>query len=434
MLDHRRGRVAAATFLLLTVCGSPLFGNIHLQLRPASQTTCSTGGTVDVTLYAVSDNASNQSIGAMSVLFTWDPTKLRLSGMLQNSTYDWFANFFPDDRGLMGINEDRGDGLFWSSQACTSNAQCAPFFGCNLGLACSNEGECRPADFCDFTQNCDGDGCCSISYCNPTGSPFNDGDAHYDAWAQVGGTPAFATPGNLAAGTGGLLVETLQFVVLGPGSSQVTLLASSGPFLRTVVYDGFTPSDEVTGTLAGPPASITVGSGAPPTAAAEGPRYIRVVPAAGAGTLALRVDGTGTGVTCVAKYVQANGTLATTPVFRTPAQWATVHVRGCQLIPGKAYNVRADCGTGLSSPVSITTYPWGDVNNAFGVDLDDILLVLDAFAGIFGLVTLQACDLSPCVPNGGIDLDDILSVLDAFAGIPYTSLCPAPCPATGACP
>jgi len=184
----------------------------------------------------------------------------------------------------------------------------------------------------------------------------------------------------------------------------------------------------------GTPSSITVGSGAPPTAAAEGPRYVWVVPAAGAGTFALRVDGTSSAVTCVAKYVQANGTLAATPVFRTPAQWGTVHARGCGLIPGATYNVRTDCGTGLSNPVSVTTYPWGDVNNQNGVDLDDILLVLDGFAGVFVLVPLQACDLYPCVPNGGIDLDDILTVLDAFAGIPYSAVCPGPCPPSAGCP
>jgi hypothetical protein len=57
------------------------------------------------------------------------------------------------------------------------------------------------------------------------------------------------------------------------------------------------------------------------------------------------------------------------------------------------------------------------------VDVGDILIVLDAFSGLF---ICPDCDLSPCGGDGNTDVGDILAVLDAFSGI---FACPHPCPA-----
>lgn len=69
---------------------------------------------------------------------------------------------------------------------------------------------------------------------------------------------------------------------------------------------------------------------------------------------------------------------------------------------------------------------YGDVNNDGDVNLDDILCLLDGFAGVFTCpgVTFDDLDIFPCGGNADINLDDILAVLDAFAGVPA---CPDVC-------
>jgi len=384
---------------------------------------------VDVELRAVSVNSQNQPMGAITALISWDPTRLRLVGVLQNSTYQWFANFFPDDRGIDRLNCDKSPTEFWSEIECTNNNQCAPIFGCSPAASCTIDGGCRPEDMCDLEQTCGTGGCCDARYCGFTFLPFNDGNARYEAWANFPDDPAYATPG-----PNGLLVDTFRFEVIDTGSSQVSFIPTFGFFSETVVYSGVTPNQCITNSI-GTPVSVTTGSGSPPTASIAGPRYIAITPAASQGTVALKVQGVSASVTCVDKYVQVNGTLGTTAVFRTPAQWGTVYAHDCEIIPGTTYNVRADCGSGLSNPVPVTMWGYGDSNNVGGVDLDDIVNVLDGFAGIFTPpITIRAVDMLGCVPDTQIDLDDIVAVLDAFAGIPYTSTCPNPCPITAACP
>ncbi|NOS99931.1 MAG: hypothetical protein HOP29_04830 [Phycisphaerales bacterium] len=60
---------------------------------------------------------------------------------------------------------------------------------------------------------------------------------------------------------------------------------------------------------------------------------------------------------------------------------------------------------------------FGDVNGVGGVDIFDILCVLDGFAGDFDTCAKSNLDLAPC-PLGDdmIDIFDILAVLDGFAG------------------
>ncbi|NOT02060.1 MAG: hypothetical protein HOP29_15720 [Phycisphaerales bacterium] len=69
---------------------------------------------------------------------------------------------------------------------------------------------------------------------------------------------------------------------------------------------------------------------------------------------------------------------------------------------------------------------FGDVNHDAGVDIFDILCVLDGFAGVFiAPCTESNVDLIGCPSGDGtIDIFDILGVLDAFAGV-NTCDCPA---------
>ncbi|NOT01763.1 MAG: hypothetical protein HOP29_14170 [Phycisphaerales bacterium] len=66
---------------------------------------------------------------------------------------------------------------------------------------------------------------------------------------------------------------------------------------------------------------------------------------------------------------------------------------------------------------------FGDVTGDGGVDIFDILCVLDGFAGVFTTCGRSNVDLDynsvpqSCEPDGLIDIFDVLAVLDAFAGI-----------------
>jgi hypothetical protein len=72
-----------------------------------------------------------------------------------------------------------------------------------------------------------------------------DGNALYAAMAQLGGPPAYGTPT-------GLLVATFKFRALHVGTpAPVTMLPAFGNYSHTVVYDGFTPGLDITGTLSG---------------------------------------------------------------------------------------------------------------------------------------------------------------------------------------
>jgi hypothetical protein len=93
----------------------PVYANVDLDLRPDNQI-ATVGSTVNMTLYAVSDNGLPQSIGAMDVIITWDPTKLQLLGFTNTGNgYTWL------DSGFMlpgGLNTSTSDGdAIWTAFA-----------------------------------------------------------------------------------------------------------------------------------------------------------------------------------------------------------------------------------------------------------------------------------------------------------------------------
>jgi hypothetical protein len=214
----------------------------------------------------------------------------------------------------------------------------------------------------------------------------------------------------------------------------------------------------------GPAATINLSNCAPPTVTVAGPRYLAVTPAATGGSIALFVQGTDTGVSCVASYVRNDGVLISQPFYQPPTGspgWNTIFVRGTKLIAGKNFTVRADCdanspGSSLSSGVTVKTWRWADVDNNNIIDILDITRILDAFRNTFhtlpcsndqdcvnvlphrkcdlGLgrclwTTLQNVDLvsdANCQPEGIISILDVTVALDAFRS--------APNPCGNACP
>jgi len=81
---------------------------ISLEWRPANQVV-TVGSTVNVGLYAVSDDAVNDIISVMDVILEWDPAYLNLIGVDNNGPYTWLSSGFPA-AAPGGLNPDHSDG------------------------------------------------------------------------------------------------------------------------------------------------------------------------------------------------------------------------------------------------------------------------------------------------------------------------------------
>jgi len=88
--------------------GSAVAGPISLEWRPADQTVM-VGSTVNVGLYAVSDDAVDDVISVMDVILEWDPAFLSLLGVNNNGPYTWLSSGFPP-AAPGGLNPDHSDG------------------------------------------------------------------------------------------------------------------------------------------------------------------------------------------------------------------------------------------------------------------------------------------------------------------------------------
>ncbi len=259
----------------------------------------------------------------------------------------------------------------------------------------------------------------------PTGGEndsLDDGEIFLTAFGQF--SPPFPT-----ATVDGLLVVYFRFEAVGAGLAEVALAPSSS-FGNTTKVSGIGPS--VTGTL-GPPAEVTVIGCGTPTVAAIGSRYVAITPEAGVTPVALLVEGEAIDpdVDCLSAFVQLDGRLGATPVFRLAEAWGVMSVGDRSIIPSAVYSIRSACGVGgeiqfMSDPVSVTTWRWGDVNGNGDLLFEDISLVFNGSQGIFnGGTMLENLDLSPCTPDGVIDDNDIADVQAAFSGNPFP--CVAPC-------
>ena len=327
-------KVLALVMVVATLAmSSPLRAEVNLEWRPAAQAVC-VNDTVEIGLYVVSDDATDQTVGAISVILLWDPTQLELLGKEENGPYAWMSSEFPDDSALDGLN--------------------APFTG--------------PSPFV----------------------PDNDGDANFVAWAPFAPSPpAIAVPD-------GLLVVTFVFRLLVSETGQIEIPRTFGTFTVTAVFDGEVPGLNVTGQISGP---ATIGIGClPPAVSAVGSRYLEVTPAPCEPAVALVLMG-GTldpSVSCVSQYLQSDGSLNATPFFQTPALWGNPIIRDAKIRPDTTYQVQAECDLGgeavPSVATTVTTWVWADADGNGRVDLDDILLTLNGFQGIFGSATLENVD------------------------------------------
>jgi len=325
------------------------------------------------------------------------------------------------------------DGAFCTGlETCVANDCMAGSYPCG-SLYCDESAnacvECLDASHCDNDAFCDGAEACQSGLCvvgvDPCPSQLCDEDAEVcvDCFSDMdcddghACTTETCVAGNCVFITNDAVCDDGQFCTGVEVCQPVTGCASLG----NPCPDPVTCA-EGTNNCGGCDVAVL---------SSEGCRYLAVDPPTHPDSIALLVMGhpSDGDTSCVALYVQSDGTLGEEPVFRTSAAWGLVHVRAAEVFPDGRYNVHTDCGTIgdplLSAAASATTWHFGDVNHSNGVDLDDILLLLDGFSGIYQLATLYNIDLAPCVPNLGIDLDDILNVLDAFQGSEMD--CPRTC-------
>ena len=101
--------VVSCPLAFLIALATPASALINLEWRPDTQTVL-VGATVDIGLYAVSDDPEmDQYILAMDVILNWDPDSLELVGVDNNGPYDWLFSGFPVGD-VDGLNDTFADG------------------------------------------------------------------------------------------------------------------------------------------------------------------------------------------------------------------------------------------------------------------------------------------------------------------------------------
>jgi len=92
----------------------------------------------------------------------------------------------------------------------------------------------------------------------------------------------------------------------------------------------------------------------PMTVASVGGRYLAITPPTGLSAVALQVDSAA--IPCLPQYVDENGLLVATPVYRTSVEWGTVFVGDREVLPSTAScSTSSACKT--ASPASSRPAP-----------------------------------------------------------------------------
>ncbi|MBU0716773.1 MAG: hypothetical protein KJ749_00860, partial [Planctomycetes bacterium] len=174
-----------------------------------------------------------------------------------------------------------------------------------------------------------------------------------------------------------------------------------------------------------------------PGAAPLGSRYLTITPPEGPDPVALLVVGDSKDpvVSCVSRYVQADGTLGATPVYRAPSGpdgWNTINVHGPEIVPDAKYIVRGDYGVPgaplLSPSQMVATRLWGDVEHNDIVNFSDISWIVFGFQGNYSLASLEEMETAPCDPEGIINFTDIQWAVRSFMGVGFfDGECTPPC-------
>jgi hypothetical protein len=144
-------------------------------------------------------------------------------------------------------------------------------------------------------------------------------------------------------------------------------------------------------------------------------------------SLRLTGDGGDGAVECVDAYIQADGSLGATPVEQTISQWGSeLVVVGDEIVPSAEYTLVVE-GFEPPAPAQGTTWPWGDVDGNYVVNLGDVQQVILGFQ-LMPQYPEEDLDMEPCGGNGIINFADALIDVFAFQGQSYeASGCAVPC-------
>jgi hypothetical protein len=109
-------RLDLAAIMMLGLAAAPAAANINLEMRPASQTVYwSPDAKVEIGLYAVSDDDTDQTLAAIDAIIEWQTEFLRLLGNDDDGGPQLVASSFPFPDPY-GINEADppadGDGIY----------------------------------------------------------------------------------------------------------------------------------------------------------------------------------------------------------------------------------------------------------------------------------------------------------------------------------
>jgi len=320
------------------------------------------------------------------------------------------------------------------------------------GTACGSQSQSE----CDEPNACDGAGNCEDNH-RPDFKPCtDDGNDCTDDYCLAGSCehPNFIE--GTACGDGTITECDLADTCDGLGGCQdnfVQLGAACGNPIETQcdnpdICDGngaCDPNYKPAGTMCddaeictgndicdGNNGCVGTGIATAPTVLAIGSRRLRVTPnpSGSPGPVALRV--TSPDFPCMVEYIQANGSLESTPVEMLINDWATITVKDEDIVPSSTgnrtqYDVTAVCGDTYESPAgSAVMGLWGDANSSGITNFADVLLTIQGFQGIFN-VPLEVLDIEPCTPNGIINFADVLRVIFSFQGNQYSDYCPVPC-------
>ena len=94
------------------LAGTAAMANVNLEFRPGTIEGVP-GETVEIGLYAVSDDGADQAFFGGQMIVTWDSDLLELVGTQDDGPYTWLASYFPDDSGGDGLNTSFTDGDAW---------------------------------------------------------------------------------------------------------------------------------------------------------------------------------------------------------------------------------------------------------------------------------------------------------------------------------
>lgn len=127
-------------WVALTSGSAALAQGVALEWR-SNVTEVTVGDTIEISIYAVSEDGMDQVVQAIDAIVQWDPLVLSFIEKLDDGAFTWDISTFPNDQGLDRLNADCGPDLFCDpftelpfsdGEMLLTNFELAPFPVANL--------------------------------------------------------------------------------------------------------------------------------------------------------------------------------------------------------------------------------------------------------------------------------------------------------------